>query len=902
MKKHKIVFEHLTECSTKIIVYALRNSEIIDDSDILYALFKHYLPLKGIVNHYKKTLRYHLGFERLSMTPVDIDDLDNTEISFTEDAIKTLEASLLIANKRKSIGVGPGDILLALLRKETEDIIKFKNIIGRIKIFRLKRILGQLDPMVSSRTYASKRLKPADDIPFEFSDTEEVAEKHSDTEEVAEKHSDTEEVVEKHLDTEEVVEKHLDTEEVVEKHLENPMTQLLKTIVPIPVLEDKKNLNNVDLSAFTTCLNDAAKEGLIENVIGLEKELERVIIILARKSKNNPILLGEPGVGKTAVVEALALRIFHKYVPDFLLDKKILSLDLGALIAGAQYRGQFEERLKNIMVSVKADSNIILLIDEIHTLIGTGATEGGLDAANLLKPALARGELQCIGATTLDEYRQHVEKDPALARRFQQVIIEEPSVKNTIKILQGIIGKYARYHTVRYSEQSIVAAAKMAKQYIADRFLPDKAIDLIDEAGARLRIKSYESSEPPVLTNLRKELKTVLDLQYIASESLNYEDATLYRDQCKDIQNMIKNINRKLKLDNTLDLSGENQIIPLVQSEDIAHIVASLTGIPVNKVTKLESENLLKMEDTLHERLIGQHKAVVSISNAIRRARVGFRNPDRPIASFIFAGPTGVGKTELTKALASYFFGSEETMIRIDMSEYMERHTIAKLIGAPPGYVGYDEGGQLTDAVRRKPYSVVLFDEIEKAHPDIFNLLLQVLEDGRLTDSKGRTVNFNNTLIIMTSNAGAAISEDTKGTFLGQIEDKGMAYKKLSAKVKKELKKAFRPEFLNRLDDIIIFSQLSKDEIGQIADILITQLINRVSRQGFLLYISKRVRNRLIDEGYDPIYGARPLRRAVTNFLENSLAEAFLNTELKLNSKIYVDLDKNKEITILITS
>jgi ATP-dependent Clp protease ATP-binding subunit ClpC len=886
------MFERFTESSIKIILIAKEEARkqkdnLVTEEQILNALINNYVVLDEILIALKtlgikEFSASDLKLKELSVSVNDHDLITNNFANFTSGARDIIECAIVKSNSFGSNLVCPAHIFLSLIDKKGPAVIKLKNSLGKTFNIVESKLLNEVVKHIEPLSESKKLKQPTEFKISELKNPTKINETNSDEIEKLKNREFTEESLNSQ-DISKSPEKHVDKRQV---------THYTDTDL------SSSNKKKFDINEFTVCLNDKAKNGLIDPVIGLEKELERVIHILARKSKNNPILLGEPGVGKTAVVEALALRIAQNNVPEFLQNKKILSLDLGSIVAGATYRGEFEERIKNLLNIIKNDSSIILVIDEIHTIIGAGASEGGLDAANLLKPSLARGELQCIGATTLEEYGKHIEIDPAFARRFQKVIVEEPSIKDTIQILQGIVSKYARHHLVKYSDESLVVAAKMAKQYIADRFLPDKAIDLIDEAGARLQIENYRSSdsESSISKELKKELKNVLNLQYDAAKALNYEEAAMHRNRVEEIQNLSSVIVKSLKLKE----SNKQNDIPIVKSEDIASIVASLTGIPVNKITKTESEKLLKMEATLHERLIGQHKAVVSVSNAIRRARVGFRNPDRPIASFIFAGPTGVGKTELTKALASYFFGSEETMIRIDMSEYMERHTIAKLIGAPPGYVGYGEGGQLTDAVRSKPYSVVLFDEIEKAHPDVFNLMLQILEDGRLTDSKGRTVNFNNTLIIMTSNAGAKISEDNNNNVLNPIKNQDIAYKNLSAKVNKELKKAFRPEFLNRLDDIIVFSQLSKDEIRQIADIMIIQLTDRVSEQGIKLYVSNRVRSKLTDEGFDPIYGARPLRRAVTKFLEDSLAEAFLNTEIKSNSKIYMDLNNNKEITILV--
>ena len=652
------------------------------------------------------------------------------------------------------------------------------------------------------------------------------------------------------------------------------------------------------LEEFTTNITETASEGKLDPVIGRQQEIERVIQILARRTKNNPVLIGEPGVGKTAVAEGLAQRIVQRDVPDLLEDKMVISLDIGLLLAGTKYRGEFEERLKRIIEEVQAANNIILVIDEVHTLIGAGAAEGAIDAANILKPALARGELQVIGATTIEEYRKYIERDAALERRFQPVHVNEPSVKDTIEILRGLRERYERHHNLRINDDALAAAAKMGAQYIADRFLPDKAIDLIDEAGSRVRLMNYRL--PDAALELDQELRELLKEKDAAVRLQNFEQAGELRDREMEIRAQISAI-----VQSTKRQPNSKRDRPVVTEEDVAQVVAAWTGIPVNKISKTESEKLLNMEDTLHQRIIGQHQAVVSVSKAIRRARVGLRNPDRPIASFIFAGPTGVGKTELTKALASYFFGAEDSMVRLDMSEFMERHTVAKLIGSPPGYVGYSEGGQLTEAVRRKPYTVVLFDEIEKAHPDVFNLLLQILEDGRLTDSKGRTIDFKNTLIIMTSNVGAKVIE--KGTSNGSLgfdvaeDTDNTQYERISSLVNEELKNYFRPEFLNRLDEIIIFSQLTKDDVGQIAEIMIKQLSDRVLEQGIRLQVTERVKEKLTDEGFNPIYGARPLRRAVMRLLEDNLAGQFLTEELKPGTTIIVDLDDNKEITIFVS-
>ena len=647
------------------------------------------------------------------------------------------------------------------------------------------------------------------------------------------------------------------------------------------------------LDEFGSNLTQLALDGKLDPVVGRAKEIERVIQILGRRTKNNPVLIGEPGVGKTAIAEGLAQRISNKDVPDILEEKRVVTLDIGLLVAGTKYRGEFEERLKKIMDEIRQAGNVILVIDEVHTLIGAGAAEGAIDAANILKPALARGELQCIGATTLDEYRKHIERDAALERRFQPVMVGEPSVDETIEILYGLRERYEQHHKLKISDESLVSAAKLSDRYISDRYLPDKAIDLIDEAGSRVRL--INSQLPPAAKELDKELRQILKDKDDAVRSQDFDRAGELRDREMEIKTEIKAIAQSKS--NTAKTDGDE---PIVTEEDIAHIVASWTGVPVNKLTESESEKLLHMEDTLHQRLIGQEDAVRSVSRAIRRARVGLKNPNRPIASFVFSGPTGVGKTELTKALASYFFGSEEAMIRLDMSEYMERHTVSKLIGSPPGYVGYNEGGQLTEAVRRRPYTVVLFDEIEKAHPDVFNMLLQILEDGRLTDAKGRTVDFKNTLLILTSNIGSKVIEKGGGGigFDFSEDQSDSQYNRIKSLVNEELKNYFRPEFLNRLDEIIVFRQLNKQEVTQIADIMLKEVFGRLTEKGISLEVSTRFKERLLQEGYNPSYGARPLRRAIMRLLEDSLAEEILSGRIKDGDTAIADVDNDGNITV----
>ena len=632
------------------------------------------------------------------------------------------------------------------------------------------------------------------------------------------------------------------------------------------------------LDEFGANLTQMAGEGKLDPVVGRQKEIERVIQILGRRTKNNPVLIGEPGVGKTAIAEGLAQRIANNDVPDILEDKRVVTLDIGLLVAGTKYRGEFEERLKKIMDEIRSAGNVILVIDEVHTLIGAGAAEGAIDAANILNPALARGELQCIGATTLDEYRKHIERDAALERRFQPVMVGEPSVVETIEILYGLRERYEQHHKLKISDAALEAAAKLSDRYISDRYLPDKAIDLIDEAGSRVRLLT--SQLPPAAKELDKELRQVLKEKDDAVRAQDFDRAGELRDREMEIKAEIRAIAQNKKSDSP---RGED-LSPVVTEEDIAQIVASWTGVPVNKLTESESEKLLHMEDTLHQRLIGQEEAVKAVSRAIRRARVGLKNPNRPIASFIFSGPTGVGKTELTKSLAAYFFGSEDAMIRLDMSEYMERHTVSKLIGSPPGYVGYNEGGQLTEAVRRRPYTVVLFDEIEKAHPDVFNMLLQILEDGRLTDAKGRTVDFKNTLLIMTSNIGSKVIEKGGGGIGFEFSSENEAetqYNRIRSLVNEELKQYFRPEFLNRLDEIIVFKELTREEIRQIVDLMLNEVRTHLTEKNLKFVVTDAVKDLLAEKGYDPKYGARPLRKTIQRLLEDPLADLVLGGHLK---------------------
>ena len=679
-----------------------------------------------------------------------------------------------------------------------------------------------------------------------------------------------------------------------------------------PFSESDEHILNRDgdlsptLYEYAENLTHQAKAGKLDPVIGRDDEILNVIRILARRRKNNPVLIGEPGVGKTAVAEGLAQRIANEDVPNFLQKNNIMSLDLGTLLAGTKYRGEFEERLKSIIEEAQIVSSIILVIDEIHTLVGAGAAEGAVDAANILKPALARGKFRCIGATTIEEYRKYIERDAALERRFLPVKVDEPSVETTVKILFGLRLKLESHHTLCYKISAIEQAAFLSDKFIADRFLPDKALDVLDEAGSLVRLENH--MVPLGLEPSMEELRQTLIEKEKAAKDQDYNVAQQLVDYEVELRTYIRVVKQSLEVREKAGLLKRDDLA--VTENDVSKVIAGWTGIPVTKISEDESKKLLDMEKTLHERLIGQHHAIVSVSKAVRRARVGLRNPNRPIASFIFAGPTGVGKTELTKALASYLFGSEDVMVRLDMSEYMEKHTVAKLIGSPPGYVGHSDGGQLTEAIRSKPYTVVLFDEIEKAHPDVFNLLLQILDDGRLTDSKGRTIDFKNTLIIMTSNVGASIIEKESGLqnlkkenssdiynvtseyFLSEPNDPlkdPTLLKRMTSLVNEELKKYFRPEFLNRLDEIIVFSHLNRSNIVDISELIIKELTDRMKKKEVELIITLPAQRKLVDEGYDPIYGARPLRRAAISILEDNLASALLSKPLYPNTIITID-------------
>ncbi len=646
-----------------------------------------------------------------------------------------------------------------------------------------------------------------------------------------------------------------------------------------------KRSNTPTLDQYGRDLTHMAREGKLDPVVGRSKEIERVVQILSRRTKNNPVLIGEPGVGKTAVAEGLAQHIVEGNIPEPLKDKRLVSLDMSAMVAGAKYRGEFEERLKTVMEEVRKANDVILFLDEMHTIIGAGAAEGAIDASNILKPALSRGEMQAIGATTIDEYRKHVEKDAALERRFQPVMVDEPSKEEAVEILMGLRDKYEAHHKVRITDGAIEAAVTLSDRYIRDRYLPDKAIDLIDEAASKVRLQAF--TPPSDLKELEEKLEDLKKEKEEAVMNQNYEKAAKIRDEEKQIKEQMDEEKTKWQSEN-------NDGGKTVDEQDIAAIVSSWTGIPVVKLTEDEAERLLNMEEILHKRVIGQDEAVEAVSRAVRRARAGLKDPKRPIGSFMFLGPTGVGKTELCRALADVLFGDEESMIRIDMSEYMEKHTVSRLVGSPPGYVGYDEGGQLTEAVRRKPYSVVLFDEIEKAHPDVFNILLQILEDGRLTDAQGRTVDFRNTVIVMTSNVGAHTIRKQKTLGFAVDEDSSSEYERMKENVLEELRRTFRPEFLNRLDEVIVFHALEREHIKEIVDIMLVNVKERLQAQDIAIEVTEDAKDVLVDEGFDVTYGARPLRRAIQRMLEDRLSDEILAGNVEPGDKVIVGAQDSK--------
>ena len=654
----------------------------------------------------------------------------------------------------------------------------------------------------------------------------------------------------------------------------------------------EKSKSSKLLDQFGRNLTKLAAEGKLDPVVGRQTEIERVMQILSRRTKNNPVLIGEPGVGKTAVVEGLAARISSNNVPELLKGKQIYTLDLAALVAGSKYRGEFEERLKKVMKEITQRGDIILFIDELHNLVGAGAAEGAIDAASILKPALARGELQTIGATTLDEYRKYLERDAALERRFQQIRVDEPSVDDTVQILRGLRDRYEAHHRCKISDDALGAAAVLSDRYIQDRHLPDKAIDLIDEAASRMRIKTM--SAPPRYRELEDEIEKVRKDKEASIEAQEFEKAASLRDKERKLTQ------KKRELEENWRTEEGNTEQPEIGEDEIADIVSMWTGIPVFKLTEAESKKLIRMEDELHKRVVGQQEAIVAVSKSIRRARAGIKDPKRPTGSFIFLGPSGVGKTELARTLAEFLFGDEDAMIQVDMSEYMEKHSVSRLVGSPPGYIGYDEGGQLTEAVRRKPYSVVLLDEIEKAHPDVFNILLQILEDGKLTDAQGRKVDFRNTIVIMTSNIGASTISKNQTLGFSVGDDSGLSYDEMKDRIMGELKKVFRPELLNRIDEVIVFHKLTKEEIMMIVELMMKRLRDQMGEHEAVIELTDSAKELLVEKGYDPTMGARPLRRAIQRFIEDPLADFVLGRELGTGSTILIDRKNEDEVDITV--
>ncbi|NLF80237.1 MAG: AAA domain-containing protein [Clostridia bacterium] len=647
------------------------------------------------------------------------------------------------------------------------------------------------------------------------------------------------------------------------------------------VPDSRKKSKTPTLDKFGRDLTEMARKEKLDPVIGREKEIERVIQILSRRTKNNPVLIGEPGVGKTAIVEGLAQMIIDGHVPETLAGKRVVTMDMGTMVAGSKYRGEFEERMKKMVDEIRENKDVILFIDELHTLVGSGAAEGSIDGANILKPALSRGELQCVGATTINEYRKHIEKDAALERRFQPVVVGEPSEEDALSILRGLRDKYEAHHRVQITDDALEAAVRLSARYLPDRFLPDKAIDLMDEAASRVRLQTYTA--PQNLKELELKLAAIRKEKDAAISAQEFEKAAQMRDEEKQLSEQIESGRKGWQKETT-------SLTPVVDTEQIAQVLANWTGIPVARLNQEESDRLLRLEELLHERVVGQDEAVVSVAKAVRRARAGLKDVKRPVGSFIFLGPTGVGKTELARALANIMFGSDESMVRIDMSEYMEKFSVSRLVGAPPGYVGYDEGGQLTEAVRRRPYSVVLLDEIEKAHTDVFNLLLQVLDDGRLTDSTGRTVDFRNTIIIMTSNLGARTGNQTRAMGFGSTLDQSGDYQAMKGNMLAELKKTFRPEFLNRVDETIVFKPLQEDEIKEIAKLMVAELQKRLETQNLKLDVNEHVYAFLAEKGFDNLYGARPLRRAILTLIEDPISESIIQSEYTNGDTIAVSV------------
>ncbi|WAH39100.1 ATP-dependent Clp protease ATP-binding subunit [Alicyclobacillus dauci] len=790
---------------------------------------------------------------------------------FTERAQKVLALAQEEATRLNHPGVGTEHILLGLVREGEGIAARALSMLGvqADKVQQeVERIIGQGQGQVSAMTYTPRAKKV---IELSIDEARKLNHTYVGTEHI---------LLGLIREGEGVAARVLANMNVSLNKARQQVLQLLGGDAAELASDKDSSAGTPTLDSLARDLTQMARDGKLDPVIGRANECERVIQVLSRRTKNNPVLIGEPGVGKTAIAEGLAQRIIAGDIPETLRNKRVMVLDMGTVVAGTKYRGEFEDRLKKIMDEIRQAGNIILFIDELHTLIGAGGAEGAIDASNILKPALARGELQCIGATTLDEYRKHIEKDAALERRFQPITVDQPSPEEALEILRGLRDRYEAHHRVKITDEALEAAVRLSDRYISDRFLPDKAIDLIDEAGSRVRLRTHTA--PPNLKELEQKLEKVRSEKDAAVQGQEFELAANLRDQEQKVKQELEQLKEHWQ-------QTQQHDDVRVTVDDIAHVVASWTGIPVKQLAQEESERLLNMENILHSRVIGQNEAVEAVSRAIRRARAGLKDPKRPIGSFIFLGPTGVGKTELARALAESIFGDEDAMIRIDMSEFMERHSTSRLVGSPPGYVGYDEGGQLTEKVRRKPYSVVLLDEVEKAHPEVFNILLQVLDDGRLTDGKGRTVDFRNTVIIMTSNVGA--EELRKGGSVGFKSEATSQFTEMKDKVMQDLKRTFRPEFINRIDEIIVFHQLDEDQIGQIVDLMVNDLQKRLEEQEIRFTLTDEAKTFLAKEGFDPQYGARPLKRAIQRHIEDKLSEALLAGEVKKGNSVLIGLE-----------
>lgn len=800
--------------------------------------------------------------------------------SFTERAKKVLDIS---AEEARSLGhelVGTEHILLGLVREGSGVAARVLEALG-VDADKVReevvRIVGKAQPLQVTRIGLTPRGKRVLDLAFQESRTR------------GDGYIGTEHILLGLIKEGEGVAAHvLKSMGVDAETVAREISKLIGANADGPEGKSKKGKgasSTPTLDQFGRDLTEEARQGKLDPVIGRQKETDRVIQVLSRRTKNNPVLIGEPGVGKTAIAEGLAQRIVAGDVPETLLDKRVHTLDLGSLVAGTKFRGEFEERLKRVVEEIRRSHDVILFIDEMHTLVGAGAAEGAIDAANILKPALSRGELQCIGATTLDEYRKHVEKDAALERRFQPIHVGEPSVEETILILKGLRDRYEAHHRVKITDGAIEAAAKLSDRYISDRFLPDKAIDLIDETSSRVRLQAIVA--PDGIKKLTDELEAVRSEKESCIKNQEFEKAAVLRDKEQEIKRRIEQEKKEWK---TKSATSD----AIVTEERIAETISSWTGIPVSKLAQEESQRLLNLESVLHQRVIGQDEAIQAIARAVRRSRAGLKDPRRPVGSFMFLGPTGVGKTELSRALAEALFGDEDALIVLDMSEYMERHTVSRLVGAPPGYVGYDEAGQLTEKVRRRPYSVVLFDEIEKAHPEVFNILLQVLEDGRLTDAQGRTVDFRNTVIIMTSNVGAnIIDKDTSLGFRPSGDDKA-SYDRMKERVTEAMKKTFRPEFLNRVDEIVVFHALSREQLREIVDLMLRRLSRQLIEHRITLEVTDAAKNKLVDEGFSREYGARPLRRAIQRLIEDRMSEELLKGGIRDGDTVVIDVENNE--------